>query len=196
MTGVGAVINTAAVRPGQGLVVFGCGGVGLNAVQGGRLASAYPLIAVDVADNKLEFARAMGATHTINAAREDVPARVREITGRGADYCVVAVGDVRAVHQAWDCLAKAGTCVVIGLPSHGSKIEIDPRTLVGPERRLVGSSYGSAQVVADFPRMVDLYMSGKLKIDELITKRYGIDQANEAFDDLAAGSNARGLIVF
>jgi S-(hydroxymethyl)glutathione dehydrogenase/alcohol dehydrogenase len=196
MTGVGSVINTAGVEPGQSLAVFGCGGVGLNAVQGGRLASAYPLIAVDVADNKLEFARAMGATHLVNAGREDAPARIKEITGRGSDYCVVTVGDVRAVQQAWDALARGATCVVVGLPQLGSMIQIDPRTLVGAERRLVGSSYGSASVFDDFPRMVDLYLAGKLKIDELITRRYGIDEANEAFRALAAGENARGLIVF
>ena len=196
MTGVGAVLNTAKVAPGQSLAIFGCGGVGLNAVQGGRLASAEPLIAVDVADNKLEFARAMGATHTINAAREDVPARIRELTGRGVDYAVVAVGDVRVVQQAWDSIAKGATCVVIGLPQHGTTITIDPRTLVGVERRLVGSSYGSASVFDDFPRMVNLYMAGKLKIDELITHRYGMDEANEAFRALAAGENARGIIVF
>ena len=196
MTGVGAVLNTARVPAGASLVVFGCGGIGLNAVQGGRLVSAYPLIAVDVADNKLEYARQLGATHTINAAKEDVPEAVKKLTGRGADYAIVAVGDTRAVQQAWDCLAKGATCVVVGLPPTGQTIQIDPRTLVGVERRLVGCSYGSASVFDDFPRMVDLYMAGKLKIDELISKRYAMDEANEAFRALAAGELARGIIVF
>jgi S-(hydroxymethyl)glutathione dehydrogenase / alcohol dehydrogenase len=158
MTGVGAVLNTANVRAGESLVVIGCGGIGLNAVQGGRLASAQPLIAVDVADNKLEYARALGATHTVNASREDVADAVRRLTnGRGADYAVVAVGSTKAVGTAWSTLGRGGTCVVVGLPPAGEKIEIDPGSLVGPERRLVGSCYGSASVFADFPRMVNLY---------------------------------------
>jgi Zn-dependent alcohol dehydrogenase len=197
MTGVGAVINTAGVKPGESLVVIGCGGIGLNAVQGGRLASAEPLIAVDIADNKLEYARALGATHTINASREDVADRVRQLTnGRGADYAVVAVGSTRAVGTAWSALGRGGTCVVVGLPPVGETIEIDPGSLVGPERRLIGSCYGSATVIADFPRMIELYLSGKLKIDELITHRYAMDEVNEAFRALTAGELARGIIVF
>jgi S-(hydroxymethyl)glutathione dehydrogenase / alcohol dehydrogenase len=198
MTGLGAVINTAKVPAGESLVVFGCGGVGLNAVQGGRLASAYPIVAVDVADNKLDFARQMGATHTVNAARESVPEAVRRITGRGAEYAVVAVGDVRAIHQAWESLSPGGTCVVIGLPPVGQRIELDPFSLVafGHERRLIASRYGSARIFEDFPRLVDLYLAGVLRIDELITNRYTIDQANEGFRALAAGENARALIVF
>ncbi len=198
MTGVGAVINTAQVPPGASLVVFGCGGVGLNAIQGGRLVSAHPLIAVDVIDAKLEFARGLGATHAINGAREDVPTIVKQLTGRGADYAVVAVGSTKAYQQAWDSLAPGGTCVVVGLPPLGQPIAIDPFTMVGygNERRLLGSRYGSARVLEDFPRMVELYRAGKLQIDQLITKRYGVDEINEAHRALAAGENARGIIVF
>ena len=197
MTGVGAVLNTAGVRAGESLVVVGCGGIGLNAVQGGRLASAQPLIAVDVADNKLEYAKALGATHAINASREDVGEVVRRLTdGRGADYAVVAVGSTQAAATAWGTLGRGGTCVMVGLPPAGEKIQIDPGSLVGPERRLVGSCYGSASVFADFPRMVELYLAGKLKIDELITRRYTIGEVNEAFRALTAGELARGIIVF
>ncbi len=196
MTGVGSVLNTARVQPGESLAVFGCGGVGLNAVQGGRLASAYPLIAVDVAENKLAFARAMGATHTINAAQENVPEVIRAITGRGVDYAVVAVGSTAVVAQAWEALALGATCVVVGVPPSAERLTLDlRRTLIGAERRLVGSCYGSARPSEDFPRLVNLYRSGKLKLDELITKRYTIAEANEAFRDLAAGDLARGLIV-
>lgn len=198
MTGVGAVINTAAVPAGASLAVFGCGGVGLNAVQGGRLASAHPLIAVDVTASKLEFARAMGATHLVDGSRESAPDAIKRITGRGTDFAVVAVGDVRAVHDAWASLAPGGTCVVIGVPPVGQKIEIDPFSLVayGYERRLVASRYGSARIFEDFPRLVDLYMAGVLRIDELITHRYTPDEANDAFRALAAGENARALIMF
>ncbi|MFN8525825.1 MAG: Zn-dependent alcohol dehydrogenase [Chloroflexota bacterium] len=197
MTGVGSVINTAQVAPGMSLAVFGCGGVGLNAVQGGRLASAQPLIAVDVADNKLEFARQMGATHTVNPAQTNAPDEIRKITGRGVDYAVVTVGDTRAIETAWASLAKGGTCVVVGLPASGTTFSIDVRaTLVGAERRLMGSNYGSARTRNDFPRMVELYLAGKLKIDELITRKFTINETNEAFQALAAGELARGLIVF
>ncbi len=198
MTGVGAVINTARLQPGESLAVFGCGGVGLNAVQGGRLVGANPLVAVDVADNKLEFARAMGATHVVNAARQDVPAAIKQITGRGADYAVVAVGDARAYQQAWDSLAPGGACVAVGMPAVGQPIVLEPFSIIGfgNERRLLGSRYGSARTFDDFPRLVDLYLAGTLRIDELITRRYSPDEANEAFRALAAGENARAIIEF
>jgi Zn-dependent alcohol dehydrogenase len=196
MTGVGSVLNTARVEAGESLAVFGCGGVGLNAVQGGRIAGAYPLIAVDIAENKLEFARQMGATHTINPEREDVNERVRQITGRGLDYAVVAVGSTRVAEQAWSCLALGATLVQVGVPQSGA-ITIDPRaTLVMGERCLRGSCYGSARPREDFLRLINLYLAGKLMIDELITRRYGMNEATEAFQDLEAGTLARGLIVY
>jgi S-(hydroxymethyl)glutathione dehydrogenase/alcohol dehydrogenase len=195
MTGAGAVLNTAGVRPGESLVVFGCGGVGLNAVQGGRLVSANPLIAVDLADNKLEFARMVGATHVVNAAREDVPAYVKSLTGRGADWTVVCVGSMAAVEQALRCLAPGGTCVVVGGPPSHERLTGEALGLLGGERRLTRSVYGSNRPNVDFPRLVGLYRAGKLMIDELVTKTYSIEQAEQAFDDLAAGELARGLIV-
>jgi S-(hydroxymethyl)glutathione dehydrogenase/alcohol dehydrogenase len=195
MTGVGSVLNTARVEAGESLAVFGCGGVGLNAIQGGRIAGAYPLVAVDVADNKLEFARQMGATHTINSQREDPQARTRELTRRGLDYAVVAVGNTVVGEQAWSCLALGGTMVQVGVPQSGV-LHIDPRaTLVMAERTLKGSCYGSARAREDFLRLINLYLAGKLMIDELITRRYTLDQATNAFQDLEAGVLARGLIV-
>jgi S-(hydroxymethyl)glutathione dehydrogenase/alcohol dehydrogenase len=195
MTGVGAVLNTAKVEAGESLAIFGTGGVGLNAVQGGRIAGAYPLIAVDVADNKLEFAKRLGATHTLNASREDVRARTSELTGRGLDYAVVAVGSTDVQEQAWGCLAPGGTLVVVGVPQAGL-LRIDPKaTLVMAERCVKGSCYGSARPREDFLRLVNLYLAGTLKIDELITRRYTLEQATEAFEDLEAGVLARGLIV-
>jgi S-(hydroxymethyl)glutathione dehydrogenase/alcohol dehydrogenase len=196
MTGVGSVINSAAARPGDSVAVFGCGGIGLNAIQGGRLAAASPLIAVDTLDSKLELARSFGASHTLNPTRDDVPSEIRRLTGRGVNHAIVAVGATRVTQQAWDSLAPGGNCVMVGLPPIEERITIDPRSLVGPERRLVGASYGSARVYDDFPRMIDLYMAGLLRIDELITHRYGMNEANEAFRALANGENARGLIVF
>jgi S-(hydroxymethyl)glutathione dehydrogenase/alcohol dehydrogenase len=196
MTGVGAVINTAAVPPGASMAVFGVGGVGLNAVQGGAMVAAQPIIAVDVVAGKLESARQLGATHTIDASKEDPVAEIRRITRRGADFTFVAVGDARAVAQAADALAPGGTCVVIGVPATGATVPLDVRPLVTGERVIRGSSYGSARTREDLPRLVELYRGGRLKIDELITRRYGLDEANEAFRALAAGELARGPIVF
>lgn len=196
-TGVGSVIHTAKVPTGASLAVFGVGGIGLNAVQGGRLCGAYPLIAVDVADHKLEFAQAMGATHVVDSSREDPVDAVKRLTaGRGAEYTVVAVGSIRAMQQAWDALAAGGTCVVIGAPQSGLKIQIDPLHLYRHEKKLTGSRYGSARVFDDFARLIDLYLAGKLKLDELITRRYSLDEINEAHRALGAGENMRGLLVF
>jgi S-(hydroxymethyl)glutathione dehydrogenase/alcohol dehydrogenase len=199
MTGAGSVLNTAGVRPGESLVVFGCGGVGLNAVQGGRLVSANPLIAVDVADNKLEFARRMGATDLVNAAREDAPAVVKSLTAArgypGVDHAVVCVGSTAAVEQALHCLAPGGRCVVVGGPPSHERLTGESLGLLGGERQLTRSVYGSNRPNVDFPRLVELYRAGKLMIDELVTRTYSIDQAEQAFDDLAAGVLARGIIV-
>ena len=196
MTGVGAVINTARVPAGAGMVVWGAGGVGLNVVQGGVLAAAHPIIAVDVNPAKLEHARALGATHGIDASQEDPVAAVRALTRRGADYTFVAVGATKAVSQACDALAPGGECILIGVPETGASIPFDVRPFVTGERAVRGSSYGGARTREDLPRMVNLYLAGKLRIDELVTRRYGLEEANEAFRALAAGELARGLIVF
>ncbi len=196
MTGVGAVLNTARVPAGAAMAVFGTGGVGLNVVQGGAMVAAHPIIAVDVKPARLDHAQALGATHAVDASKEEPAAAIRRITGRGADFTFVAVGDARAVGQAADALAPGGTCVVIGVPPTGQTFPLDVRPLVTGERAIVGSSYGGARTREDLPRLVALYQAGKLKIDELITKRYGLEEANEAFRALAAGELGRGLIVF
>ena len=196
MTGVGAVINTAAVPPGASIAVFGVGGVGLNVVQGGAMVAAHPIIAVDVVASKLDYARAVGATHGVDALRDDPVAAIRRITRLGADYTFVAVGNTRAVAQACEALAPGGTCVLIGVPETGATVPMDVRPLVTGERVVRGSSYGGARTREDLPRLVNLYLAGKLRIDELVNRRYGLDEANEAFRALAAGELARGLIVF
>jgi S-(hydroxymethyl)glutathione dehydrogenase / alcohol dehydrogenase len=196
MTGVGAVLNTARVPAGASMAVFGTGGVGLNVVQGGAMVAAHPIIAVDVKPARLEHALALGATHAVDASKEDPAAAVRRVTGRGADFTFVAVGNAPAVGQAADALAPGGTCVVIGVPPTGQTFPLDVHPLVTGERAIVGSSYGGARTREDLPRLVALYQAGKLKIDELITKRYGLDEANEAFRALAAGELGRGLVVF
>ena len=194
-TGVGAVIHTGGVTPGQSLAVFGCGGIGLNAIQGGRMVSASPIIAVDLDDRKLAVARTFGATHTVSAAISDVPGEIRKLLRRGVDCAVVAVGSLTAIERAWASLAPGGVCVVVGRVPTGSRISIDPDLLVA-ERRLTGSIYGSVRPSEDFPRLVDAYLDGHLLIDELITRRYALDDVNEAHRALAAGENLRGLMVF
>jgi Zn-dependent alcohol dehydrogenase len=196
MTGVGAVVNTAAVPAGASMAVFGAGGVGLNVVQGGALVAAHPVIAVDLRPARLEHARALGATHAVDGSREDPAAAIRRITRLGADYTFVAVGDTRAVSQAIEALAPGGTCVLIGVPATGATLPLDVRPLVTAERVIRGCSYGSARTREDLPRLVSLYLAGKLRIDQLITHRYGLDEANEGFRALAAGELGRGLIVF
>jgi S-(hydroxymethyl)glutathione dehydrogenase/alcohol dehydrogenase len=195
-TGLCSVLNIGQVPAGASMAVFGAGGIGLNAIQGGPITGAHPIIAVDVSDAKLEYARDFGATHLVNATREDPVDAIRRITGSGVAYSFVAVGNVQAAEQAFAALEPGGTCVVIGLPATGLRISIDPGLLVGPMRVLRGSAYGGARTFVDFPRLVELNLNGKLKLDELITRRYDVSEANEAFRALADGEVARGLIVF
>jgi S-(hydroxymethyl)glutathione dehydrogenase/alcohol dehydrogenase len=185
-TGLCSVLNVAQVPAGASMAVFGTGGIGLNAIQGGPISNAYPVIAVDVNDNKLEYARGFGATHLVNASREDPVEAIKRITGAGVQYAFVAVGDAKAAEQAFEATEPGGTCVVIGLPQVGARISVEASKLVGPMRVLRGSSYGGARTFVDFPRLVDLYLNGKLKLDELITRRYDVSEANEAFRALAA----------
>ena len=139
----------------------------------------------------------MGATHVFNGNQADVPAAIKGLTaGRGVEYAIVAVGDGRVVQQAWASLANGGTAVMLGLMPSGELLSIDPIRLMGNECRLIGSRYGSARPSDDFPRMVDLYLAGKLKIDELITRTYALDEIEEAHRALAAGENARSILVY
>ncbi len=196
-TGVGAVTDTARLRPGESLAVFGCGGVGINAVQGGRMSGAWPLIAVDTVDGRLALARRLGATDTLRADLPDVPGAIREITrGAGVDCAVVAVGSIDAMETALASLARGGALVLVGVPPFGEHLTVDPLALVPLERRILGSSYGSAAPAVQFPRLVDAYVAGTLKLDELITARYRPDQAEEAFEPLRNGEGLRSLIVF
>jgi S-(hydroxymethyl)glutathione dehydrogenase/alcohol dehydrogenase len=197
MTGVGAVIYSADVPAGASLAVFGCGGIGLNAIQGGVIAGAHPIIGVDIADNKLAYAREMGASHTFRADQANVSEAIRGLTGRGVDYAIVAVGSGGAVQQAWNALAPGGTCVMVGLMAAGTALTLEqPNRLMGAELRLIGSRYGSARPSDDFPKLVELYLADKLKLDQLITNRYPLEEANEAHRALAAGETARSIFVF
>jgi S-(hydroxymethyl)glutathione dehydrogenase/alcohol dehydrogenase len=197
MTGVGAVFNTARVEPGAAVMVIGTGGVGLNVIQGAAIAGANPIVAVDVADAKLDMARAFGATHTINAAKEEnVVKAAKKITGGGPDYCFECIGLGKTVEQAFRSLRKGGKAVVVGVTRGEDSVAVRPPALTFEEKTLTGSYFGSARPREDFPRLLALYRSGRLKLDELITHRYRIEEAPQAFADLEAGKNARGVIVF
>ncbi len=194
-TGVGGVVNAARVQPGQSVGIFGCGGIGLNAVQGAALSGAYPLIAVDLLDSKLALAERFGATHAVRAD-ERLLEEVSRITGAGLEHAVVAVGSTRVFEQALESLGPSGQLVLLGNPPTGAMATISPHRLLYGERRLVGSVYGSTNPPVDFPRFAELYLAGRLRLDELVSHRYSIEDANEAFRALAAGEQARGLIVF
>jgi S-(hydroxymethyl)glutathione dehydrogenase/alcohol dehydrogenase len=196
MTGVGAAVNTARVEPGSIAVVFGCGGVGLNAIQGCRIAGAAMIVAVDLADAKLELARTFGATHVMNSATPELVKALRRLTGGGADYAFECVGKGEIVAQAYGVLAKGGKAVVVGVAAPRDMTTLRTASLTFEEKTLTGSYFGSARPRQDFPRLLALYREKRLKLDELITRRYRIDEAPQAFADLAEGRNARGVIVF
>nr|WP_281352393.1 Zn-dependent alcohol dehydrogenase [Phytoactinopolyspora alkaliphila] len=195
-TGVGAVLNTAKVRVGESVAVFGCGGVGLNAVQGAALAGAHPVIAVDVLESKLDVAKRLGATDTVHSGEEDPVERIISLTGGGVDHAIVAVGATSVMDVALRSLGRSGQCVLVGAPPFGTSLSVDPFLLVGSERRLVGSRYGSSNPQVAFPFLVDLYLTGKLKLDELITTRYPMHKVNEASAALASGADIRGVLTF
>ena len=197
ITGMGAVVNTAKVHAGASVVVIGCGGVGLNSVQGARVAGASPIIAVDVADGKLDAAKAFGATHVINAKTEDVAKKVADITdGRKADFVFVTVGVKGATEQAISLMKRAGATVLVGMPPSGVHSTFDPGWLAADGQRILGSKMGSARLPVDVPKIVELYKAGRLKLDELITARYPLEKIDEAIASSRSGAALRNVIVF
>jgi S-(hydroxymethyl)glutathione dehydrogenase/alcohol dehydrogenase len=194
-TGVGAVLNTATVEAGSSVAVIGIGGVGLNVVQGAALAAADPIIAIDVLDQKLEMAEQFGATHFVNALKEDPVKKVRSLTGGGADYAFEVIGSPEAISQAFDMVHPGGEAVMVGLSPFGSKTSIDTRGLLS-EKVLRGCTYGSIRPRIDIPRFIDLYMAGKLKLDELVSRTYPLEGINEAFAAMKAGEVARSIVTF
>jgi S-(hydroxymethyl)glutathione dehydrogenase / alcohol dehydrogenase len=195
-TGVGAVINAAKVEPGSTVAVIGCGGVGLNVIQGAALVNAGRIIAVDLLDNKLEYARQFGATDTVNAGSGDAVEQVRKLTGGGVDYAFEVIGNGKTVEQAIQMTRTAGTACIVGMAPQGTLSSFDPLMFVNKETKLIGTWYGSARPRIDFPRIIELTLAGKLKVNELISRRYSLDQINEGFERLGRGEVARGVIVF
>jgi S-(hydroxymethyl)glutathione dehydrogenase/alcohol dehydrogenase len=194
-TGVGAVFNTARVKPGASVAVFGCGGVGLNVVQGARIAGAGKIIAIDTNPAKLEMAKQFGATDVL-LAKEDPVKALKKLTGGGPDYAFECVGSGELAATAFRSIGRGGTAVVVGVAKPGDSTAVRTMTLPFEEKTLTGSYFGSCVPRIDFPRMLALYMGGSLKLDELITHRYKVEEAPAAFADLESGRNARGVIVF
>ena len=195
MTGVGAVFNTARMEPGSVAVVFGAGGVGLNAIQGCRIAGARQIVAVDMSEQKLETAKHFGATDVVLADDKAAKA-VRKLTGGGADYAFECVGRGKVAEQAYASVGKGGTVIVVGVAPREDMTSIRTLSLPAEERGIRGSWFGSARPRYDFPRLFGLYASGALMLDELVTQTYTINQAAQAFADMEAGRNARGVITF
>lgn len=197
MTGYGAVVNRANVQPFSSVLVMGTGGVGMNAIQGAALSGAYPIIAVDLLDYKLEEAKKFGATHTVNPSKEADPVEaVRKITGGwGADYAFLTVGNMDALRQAFMMTGRRGWTVVIGF-ARGSLQAFSAGEFIGSEKVLTGSMMGSTRMNIDIPRLVNLYQAGKLKLDELITGRYPLERINEAIESTEKGQVLRNIIMF
>jgi S-(hydroxymethyl)glutathione dehydrogenase/alcohol dehydrogenase len=198
MTGVGAVFNTAKVRPGETVAVFGCGGVGLNVIQGAALSGAARIIAVDLSPKKLELAMQFGATDAVKAGGDTDPAMAIKdlLGGLGVDYAFEVIGAPAVILQAFNALKRGGKCIVVGVPGMGSDIAVPGPAVPLEEKSVIGSLYGSGNVKRDMPLLIDLYMRGKLKIDELVSRRIKLDEVNDAFAAMEAGEVARSVIVY
>ncbi len=194
-TGLGAAMNTAKVEPGSTVAVIGSGGVGLNAIQGALLAGALRIIAIDSVEDKLTLAREFGATDVIDASSGDVEKRVKDLTGGGVDYSFEAIGKKETAELSFELLRAGGTATIIGMIPMGTKIELDGYAFLR-ERRIQGSSMGSNHFRVDMPRYIDFYLQGRLKLDELVTKRLKLEDINEAFGYMKEGSVARSVMMF
>lgn len=197
MTGVGAAINTAQIRPGQTVAVFGCGGVGLNVIQGAILCGAARVIAVDLMENKLQWAKQFGATDTVNGKDVEASEVIRSLTdGLGVDYAFEVIGVPAVITQAFLSVKRGGKAVVVGVPGFDQMAMIPAAMLALEEKSVIGSLYGSANMRRDMPKLLELYMQKRLKIDELISRRITLDQVNDAFEAMEKGEVARSVIVY
>src|SRR3954454_5701483 len=194
-TGLGAVFRTARVEPGETVAVIGCGGIGLNCIQGAAIAGAGRIIAVDRVETKLKMAESFGATDLVDASAGDPVQQVKELTGGGVEHAFEAIGLKVTAEQSFAMLRKGGTATIIGMIPMGTSIELPGPEFLS-EKKIQGSNMGSNQFRVDMPRFVDFYLSGRLKLDELVSARIGLDEVNEAFDNLRAGELARSVIIF
>lgn len=196
LTGYGAVVNRARVRPGSSVAVFGAGGVGLSAVMAAQICGAEQIIVIDPVAEKLDEAMGFGATHGLSPA-EGLPSRIKELTdGFGVDYAIDAAGGPNILEQAFEATIAGGTIVCVGIPGPGSRPSLPGPELVRDEKIVTGSLYGSSRPSVDIPSILRQYMAGRLPLDRMISKTYRLDQINTAFDDMNAGRLKRGVVVF
>jgi NDMA-dependent alcohol dehydrogenase len=195
MTGVGAVLNTACVRPGDTVAVVGCGGVGLNVVQGARIAGATTIVAVDVVSAKLDLARELGATHVVDASSADPVEAVRDLSHGGVDHAFEALGRPDTIETTLRLTGRGGQSVLIGMAPPGASVPLDALTTTLEERCVRGSWYGSCVPLRDFPLLIELYRDGRLRLDPLIAT-CTLDDVNEAFGRMERGEAARSVIVY
>jgi Zn-dependent alcohol dehydrogenase len=198
LTGVGAALNTATVRPGDSVAVVGCGGVGLNVVQGARIAGAEVIVAVDVHPAKLAAAASLGATATVDASRVDPVNAVRDLTGqRGADVAFEALGRGATIDQVVEMTRRGGQAVLVGIPRMDVLLTLPAMLgVVLAERTIKGCWYGSSDIRRDVPRLVELYRDGRLRLDELVSRRIDLSEVNDALAAMKAGDRARSVIVY
>ena len=195
ITGVGAILNVVGECAGRALLVMGAGGVGLSAVMGARLVGADPVVVVDVDAAKLELARDLGATHVVDARREDVVEAVLAAAPGGVEWAVDAVGRAETLQQSVACLRPGGTVVAVGLGRAGATVELPINELVQRQKRVVGSLYGSSNPQVDLPRLFRLYLAGRLPLDALLGDEHPLEAVNEAYDALVRGAPGRGVLV-
>ena len=203
MTGAGAIVNTLQVRPGESVAVIGAGGIGLCAISAAAVVDAYPIIVVDIDDSKLAFAQRMGATHTVNSKALDPVQAIKEITGGGTDYAIDAIGlpqtqeqILRAVRPGFSGYKRGGTALLLGITPPDAKAVLDTSLFIG-NRTFMRTSGGDCKPDRDFPTFLRWYRAGKLKLNELITNRYKLEQINDAVDDLEHGRIlGRGILMF
>ena len=196
ITGVGAVVNAADLRAGQDAVIIGAGGVGLNAIQGARIAGARRIIAIDMSEEKLEIAKEFGATHGVLASTPEPWRAAKAALGRGADAVFVTVGAAPVYDTAPRYLAYGGKLIMVGMPATGAASTYEPANFAAVGQSMIGSKMGDVVIQRDIPWMADLYGQGRLKLDELISGRWSLDQINEAIADTKTGSAKRNVIVF
>jgi Zn-dependent alcohol dehydrogenase len=195
ITGVGAVMNAVTGAAGRPLVVFGAGGVGLSSVMGARLVGASPIVVVDVDDTRLALAKRVGATHTINAAAGRVVEQVLGVVPAGSPWVIEAIGRSDTLAQALACVGPAGTLVAVGLGRGDSTFAVPVNELVQRQKRIIGSLYGSSNPLIDLPRIFELYLAGRLPLDDLLGERMPLDAVNEAYAGLAGGAVGRTILV-
>ncbi len=196
LTGTGAVLNTADIAPGSSAAIIGCGGVGLSAIMGAKLAGCYPIIAIDVMESKFAFAKELGATHTINSRENDAVEALRELIDGGPDYIFDSVGAAVTINQALMGVRPGGSAVIMGMHSMKETVAISPAMLIAMNKKLLGSFAGSARPHLDLPHFLELYRSGRLPVDKLVSQRYSLEELPRAFEDMEAGKVARGVILF